>query len=273
MKTSRFRLLTGDRNAGDVFLPDDADGKLPVVVYCHGWGGNRLPGGSTRAVLDRAVRAGMAFVTFDFFGCGETGGSYSEMSYGRWTANLRDVVEWVALQRWADPAKVGCFGISSGTTPALRLAETDRTLAFVISVATCLGLFINMPNGPARVLVESWDTLASGGSAEVFRIPFTLEFFRDFIGSAPVYGLESISCPVYFLQGELDNPYRRADAWTGYQVMKRRGLPVAYQEIPGAGHGLDEAPERCADEVLGWLARIGIVGDGRAQSRPGATTA
>ncbi len=258
MRSERFILEAGDRNAGEVFLPDEVGGRVPVVVYCHGWSSNRVLGLSTQALRDRCLEESMALVSFDFFGCGETGGDYAQMTYGRWTDNLDAVCDWVMTREWADPAKIGCFGISSGTTPSLRLAARGR-LAFVVSVATCLGLFIHMPGGPGRVLVENWESLVGGGTATFSKMQFGLEFFRDFVGRAPVYELQSINCPVFFLRGKKDNPWRRADAWLGSEVMSRHGLRAKHLELENGGHDLAEVPDQCAAEVMQWLREIGII--------------
>jgi dipeptidyl aminopeptidase/acylaminoacyl peptidase len=256
--TISFRLEGGDANVGDVFLPGGARDRLPVIVYCHGWNGSKAARPTTDALRERASRIPMAFVAFDFFASGATGGSYSDMTYGRWTRNLEAVVDWVAAQEWADPARVGCYAVSSGTTAALRLAACGRKLAFVVSVATCIGLFIDMPLPPGRLLAENLASLAAGGTAPVFGVPFGLEFFRDFLAGAPVHVLPSIACPVFFLQGANDNPWRRSDAALGYDLLRRAGVPTRHRELEGGGHGLDEVPERCADEVIHWLQEIGI---------------
>ncbi|MFZ3386797.1 MAG: CocE/NonD family hydrolase [Candidatus Hydromicrobium sp.] len=254
-----FKLENGDNNSGTVYLPDFFDRKVPVVIYCHGWGGNRALNPSTQSLCSALLDSSAAMVTFDFWGCGDTGGSYNQMSYGRWTSNLKDVFEWVSQQEWADRQKIGCFSISSGTIAALRLAENCSEIAFVVSVATCLGLFIAMPDGPGRVLVEHWDTLVKGGMAEVFGVPFSIDFFKDFIGKAPAYNLKTISCPVFFLQGAADTVWRRSDAWIGFQVMQKNGLAVKYLEIEGGDHGLDNVPEQSAQEVINWLKEIRVL--------------
>jgi pimeloyl-ACP methyl ester carboxylesterase len=259
MTRSRFVLSNGDHNAGEVYLPDRRDGRLPLVIYCHGWNGNRELRPCTQALLDRCLPAGMGMLSFDFFGCGETGGDFSQMTYGRWTANLENVVDWVVQQEWADPSRIGCLAISSGTTAALRLAAASHKLSFVISVATALGLFIDMPDGPGRTLVDNWETLTGGGTAEVFGTKFTLDFFRDFIGRAPVYDLASITCPVFFLQGMLDDPWRRSDAWLGCRILEHRGVPVKHRELEKGGHGLDEVPDQCAEEIMNWLREIRVL--------------
>jgi pimeloyl-ACP methyl ester carboxylesterase len=259
MATRTFVLPAGDHNVGDVHLPDGGSGRRPVIIYCHGWNGSKEARPTTRALLDRCLPAGLSMVSFDFFGCGATEGDYRKMTYARWMSNLEGVVDWVAAQEWADPSRIGCFAVSSGTTAALRLAAASKKVAFVISVATALGLFMDMPNGPGRTLVEHWDTLNGGGCATVFGTEFPLEFFRDFISRAPAYDLPHVTCPVFFLQGKLDNPWRRADAWLGFKVLEASGLPVKHVELDNGGHGLDEVPDLCAEEVMGWLREIGIV--------------
>lgn len=254
MKTIPFQLTSGDANHGTVYLPDVASGPLPVVIYCHGWGGTqKLPPAveSLRKLLEARPAA---LVSFDFFGGGLTGGSYTQMTYGRWQANLTEIFKWVAQQPWADRARIGTFAISSGTTAALRHAISSTDAAFVISVATCLGAFIGMPNPPGRILVEHFDDIAAGKTAELFGTQFGFEFFRDFLGHAPIYDLKSIRCPVFFLQGAVDNDWRRTDAWLGYQRLKGQG--ARYLEVENGDHGLDHVADQAAAIAFGWLQEI-----------------
>lgn len=258
MSTYNFQLEAGDHNVGTVYRPD-ASGPLPVVIYCHGWASNRALKGSSQSLCDALLKSSAAMVTFDFFGCGETGGPYAQMSYGRWAANLHDVFQWLLTQDWVDPEKVGCFSISSGTTAALRHAEDTREPAFVVSVATCLGLFISMPNSPAKLLAENLEQLAQGGTTDLYGVPFGVDFFKDFLGRAPVYNLPAITCPVFFLQGAADNIWRRSDAWIGYQMMQQYGLQSKYLELADGDHGLNNMAEKSTEEIIKWLKEIKIL--------------
>jgi 2-polyprenyl-3-methyl-5-hydroxy-6-metoxy-1,4-benzoquinol methylase/dienelactone hydrolase len=253
------RLDNDDRNVCTVYLPDRQSRHVPIMVFCHGWGADRRLGTAPRAVLERLIQRGVGMVSLDFYGCGDTGGDYAGMTYGRWTANLEDLVDWVASQDWADPSRIGAWGISSGTTPALRLAELSSKLAWVVSTATCLGLFIGMPNCPPKVLLDNLPELRSGGTARIFHTDFPLAFFTDFIGDAPVYNLDKMTCPVLFLTGGRDNVWRRADALIGYEVLQRHALPVKQVMLEEGGHGLDEVSERAAEEIEAWLAEIEVV--------------
>ncbi|GCE15378.1 alpha/beta hydrolase family protein [Tengunoibacter tsumagoiensis] len=260
MKTSTFRLETGDQNSGIVYLPDEWQAQLPVLIICHGWGGDKTLNVFAEQVCQRLIALSMAVVAFDFFGCGETGGDYRFMTYGRWADNLSDVCTYVAAQEWADPHNIGALGISSGTTAVLRCAITYPTqLAFVISVATALGNYIHMPAGPAKLLVDHLDTLSAGGTVELYGTQFGLDFFKDFVSNAPLYHLQNITCPVFFLQGGVDNIYRRTDARLGYEILKRLNQPVDYLEIEHGNHGLETAPEEGTMAVLNWLHEQGIV--------------
>src|SRR5438067_13408590 len=124
------------------------------MIYCHGWGGRGDLPPLMLAVRQRLLEVPAAVVTFDFFGCGGTGGDYSDMTYARWAENLAAVYEYVAQQNWADADRIGLLGISSGTNAVFRFAAIARP-AFVISVVTCLGLFMNMPNAPGNVMIDN----------------------------------------------------------------------------------------------------------------------
>jgi pimeloyl-ACP methyl ester carboxylesterase len=250
-----FRLATGDLNVGTVYLPSEAVVNIPVIIYCHGWGGNRQLWKPTQILCDRAMKEGVALVTFDFFGCGETGGSYNQMTYLRWKDNLSEIVSWVADQPFSDKDKIGCYSFSSGSTAALRLAIEDNSLAFVVSVGTCISAHIGMGSGgPAKLLVDNLNALSSSGTASIFGVDFGIDFFLDTISKAPIHSMDKINCPVLFLQGTADNAFRCADAKMAFDLMARKNpaLP-AYISLEGGTHELDNMAEKAIDIVFEWL--------------------
>ena len=260
MRSREFRLEGGDRNVGTAYLPVDTQKPSPVLIACHGWKFHRALTPFTTALVERLTARGMFVVTLDFFGCGETGGDYAEMTYGRWAENVAAVFAEVATWDTVDAARIGCLGISSGSTAALRFARDERRAAFVVSVATCLGLYINMPHSPARTLSENMETLLSGGTARVFDVRFPLTFFTDFVQHAPLYDVQEIACPVLFLQGAEDNVWRRSDAWTGNALRQRANAATWHVEIEGGDHGLDSRPKESVDALEHWLEGRGMLG-------------
>ncbi len=261
MREFTFRLDGGDRNVGIAYVPEAANGSGPVLVYCHGYAGSKKLSPFTTELLLRAEEAGLAVVLFDLFGCGETGGSLDDMTYGRWAQNTSDVVDYVATQPWADAARIGAVGVSSGSLAALRAALDTGRLAFVASIATCITVHVGMPaDSPTRVLAEELETLVAGGRATYFGADVPLDFYRDYILEAPVYRLGEIGCPVLFLQGAEDNIWRRSDAWIGHQLLLRAGKETRHREIEGGDHNLDSGRQEALGELIDWLRQIGISG-------------
>ncbi|MHB1153515.1 MAG: alpha/beta hydrolase family protein [Eubacteriales bacterium] len=251
-----FNLSVGDKNVGTVYLPDENCIKLPVIIYCHGWGGNR----SLPAALNWSLEEKVAIVTFDFYGCGDTGGNYNQMTYRRWKENLYDIITWVSEQRFADIARIGCYVFSSGSTAALRLAAEDNRIRFIISVGTCISAHIGMSNGgPGKLLADNFEELQSGGTATIFGVDFPLDFFRDTVSNAPIQTIKNIKCPTLFLQGTADNVYRCADARMAYDLMRYENNPTELVEINGGNHGLDNVADEASKVIMNWLAVKGIL--------------
>jgi len=246
-----FQLTTGDQNKGTVYLPNEHATNLPVVIYCHGWGGSRHLGPAESALRDQAMKSNYALVAFDFYACGETGGDYRLMRYGRWKDNLAEVFAWCAVQPFANKTKIGCYSCSSGSMAALRFAAENHNIAFVISVGTAIHLV-----GVAKTLADHAAGLLVGEQHEFLGTTFGMDFFVDTVGNAPVHNLHNIQCPVLFLQGGNDSPWRCADARLGHDIMKRKNLPATYIEILGGNHGLENVPDEAVCHTFAWLSAV-----------------
>jgi dienelactone hydrolase len=157
MNASRFQLPGGDRNVGTVYLPEVGPTTVAVLIVCLGGATHRQLFPFTAELCARAVDAGLAVVTFDFYSWGETAGDPRQGTYGRWAVNLADVCSYVSAQEWADARRIGALGISAGSTAMLRCAIDTRKLAAGIAVATFLGHYVGMPEGPAKLFVDHLD--------------------------------------------------------------------------------------------------------------------
>ena len=259
MITYDFRLTTGDFNVGTVYLPSKDVESVPVIIYCHGFGGKRQLWTPTQALCDKAMKAGVALVTFDFFGCGETGGNYEQMTYSRWKENLSDIIAWVKSQPFSNADKIGCYAFSSGSTAAFRLAAESEQLDFIISVGTCISTHFGMGSGgPAKLLADNLDGLLSGSTANLFGINFGIDFYIDTISKAPIHVMSKIKCPVLFLQGTADNTFRCADAKMAYDLMtlSNPNTKTTYKPIEGGEHELDNKADEAMSVAFEWLVPL-----------------
>lgn len=252
-----FQINNNDKNIGIAYLPKQDSINLPVIIYCHGWGGNMILGNTAEKLCEKALSNNFSFIAFDFYGCGKTGGNYQFMTYKRWKDNLKDIINWTSNQTFADKNKIGCYSISSGTTAALRCEIEENNLAFIISVATCISTHINMSKGgPAKVFVDNVQKLLSGDTVNILNTDFYADFYIDTISNAPIHNLSKIKCPVLFLQGTADNPFRIADARIGFQQMKYYNLSPTHIEIEGGNHCLDNVSEKAVIIIEDWLKKI-----------------
>jgi len=252
-----FALSVGDRNIGTVYLPGEHAVNVPVIIYCHGWGSNRTLGDPIKEICKRAMSENVAIVTVDFFGCGDTGGNYSQMTYTRWKNNLSDTLSWIISQPFANKDEIGCCAFSSGSTAALRLATEDMRLAFVISIGTCISAHIGMNGGgPSKILADDLDKLLQGDTSKLFGVDFGMGFYLDTVSKAPIHTMDRIKCPVLFLQGMDDNPFRCADAKMGYDLSKNNHPQTAYISVENGNHGLDNMPEVATEIIFNWLIPV-----------------
>ena len=257
MHTYTFQLPNADKNMGTVYLPNETANNCPIMVFCHGWGGDRVLSPANKVVCDTALSQGIAFVTLDFYGCGDTGGDYSGMTYGRWAENLADLITWIEEQSFADKNKIGCYSISSGTTTALRLAAYDHRIAYVVSIATCISGPFGMNNGgPTKKFADHCRELVNGGKQEIFGVEFALDFFADTIGNAPIHTIKNIECPVLIMQRMADNTFRLADAKMAYDLLCQAERTVKYIEIPDGDHGLGNTIDQAVEYTFSWLQEI-----------------
>ena len=172
MYTKYFRLKGGDRNFCRLYLPYKGAKNIPVIIYCHGWtsrfyGGGRILGGAPLAVRDLAIKNGMAFLAFDNFGEWRTWGNNRYFTHARWGEGVNAAYEWVIKSGLSTEGKIGCFGISSGTTAAIRAEQKYNKLAFIVSVATCISNNIINKGGPKQFYIDHKEHLDGGGLSSI----------------------------------------------------------------------------------------------------------
>ncbi len=99
--------------SGEMLLPEDPS-PVPLVVFCHGFGGNRE---NLRAYAAAFAEAGFAALIFDFIGGGKTirsDGDPAEMSVLTEAADLAAVLESVRTDPEIDPERIFLVGESQG---------------------------------------------------------------------------------------------------------------------------------------------------------------
>jgi acetyl esterase/lipase len=233
-----------ERNKLDLYLPEKADGPLPVIVWIHGgaWsGGNKDFPGQALAFVGK----GYAVASI----------GYRLSQHATYPAQVEDckaAIRWLranAKTYQLDPEHIGVWGASAGghlvallgTTGGVKELEGKGGNAEQSSRVQAVVDFF----GPTDFL--QMDAHAVKGS-KLKHDPANSPESR-LIGGAiqqnvekvqranPVQYVTKDAPPFFIAHGEQDPLVPCHQSELLYEALKKAGVEVTFQKIPGAGHG------------------------------------
>ncbi len=122
-------MSASNRISGRLLLPGDR-GPYPCVIACH----SLLTSQATpiiRRMAEHLCAGGMAVLTFDFYGTGESGGPFREKRLQGMARNLTDAIAFLQGQYRIDSNRLGLWGRTSGGVVSLLAAERSGVRATV----------------------------------------------------------------------------------------------------------------------------------------------
>lgn len=221
----------GKRIRGRIYLPERQGEKLPIVIFCHGFGSNY------RELMHHGegfAEAGICCLFFDFCGGGPesfSDGGFEEMTVSTECEDLETVIGCVKALDYVDPRRVFLQGESMGglvsAMAAARRPEDIRALALWY---------------PAFVIPEGARKRYEAGEREVFGLRLGEAFDRE-AKDIDIYGiLPAYRGPVLMIHGDQDEIVPLCYSERALSVYGDARLIV----IPGAGHGYDGADSAAA---------------------------
>jgi dipeptidyl aminopeptidase/acylaminoacyl peptidase len=232
------------RNRSCAAPPDEGP---PVIVRCHGG-----PTSAASTALDPRTQfwttRGFAVLDVDYRGSTGYGRAYRERLYGNWGVfDVEDCIRaagHVADAGLADGARAFISGSSAGGYTVLcALTAGDRFRAG----ASLYGI------GDLALLIA--DT-------HKFESRYTQRLVGDdpavWHARSPLHHVDRIRCPVLLLQGAEDRVVPPEQSRQMAAALRARGVPVAYVEFAGEGHGFRRAEtlRRALEAELDFYARV-----------------
>jgi acetyl esterase/lipase len=230
-----------ERQVLDLYLPEAASGRLPLVVCIHG--GGWMSGNKEDCLrwVRRIVAAGLAAASINHRYCTES----------PWPAPLDDAqraVRWLrheAARYGLDAARFGATGSSSGGHLAvfLALAETRLPCADELSpYSSRVGCVVDC-YGPVDML---W-VMRSASAPIVERLigrDLSAESVADYLAASPLAMVRPPVPPMLIQHGELDVGETRGQVPIGIsrrlaELLRAAGGEAEFMMIPGQGHGWD----------------------------------
>ncbi|MBC2582516.1 S9 family peptidase [Clostridium sp. DJ247] len=95
-------------------------GKIPCVVFCHGFTGNRMEHHYMFVSIAKALESiNVASIRFDFTGSGESDGEFIDMSISTEIEDCQAVIEFCQTLDYIDKSNINILGFSMGGTIAV----------------------------------------------------------------------------------------------------------------------------------------------------------
>jgi pimeloyl-ACP methyl ester carboxylesterase len=127
---ARGRLLRGMIHRPPAANPRS---KAAVVVFFHGFTGDRM---ESHWIFIKCARTlalkGIASLRFDFYGSGESEGTFEQATLQSEISDARVAVRFVSRQKGIDPGRLGLCGLSLGGCVAACAAQAARARALVL---------------------------------------------------------------------------------------------------------------------------------------------
>ena len=182
-------------------------GAGPLLVFLPGYMSD-MTGAKAAALADWAASRGRACLRLDYSGCGASGGDFLDGSIGRWTADVRAVIDHVA-----PGAAVLLVGSSMGGWVALQagLGLGDRLAGLVLIAAAPdfpdWGLGI-IDSDRAALAAQGWFARPSDFDPGGYR--YSAAFIADAPSQRLLDNAIAITAPVVLLHGQRDDavPWR-----------------------------------------------------------------
>ncbi|MEA5593019.1 S9 family peptidase [Rivularia sp. UHCC 0363] len=226
------------------------DQKPPLLVKSHGG-----PTAATSSSLSYGIQywtsRGIAVLDVNYGGSTGYGREYRQRLDGNWgivdVDDCANGAKYLVEQNLVDGDRLAISGGSAGgytTLCALTFRDTFKAGASYYGVSDLEALARDTHKFESRYL----DRLV-GAYPEMKEI---------YVQRSPINFAENLTCPVIFLQGLEDKVVPPNQAESMIDILRNKGLPVAYVPFPGEQHGFRNAEniKRALEAELYFYSRV-----------------
>lgn len=185
------------------YIDQNPDGKVPLVIICHGFVGNRI--GTDRLFVQAArefAARGSIVIRFDYAGCGESGGVYGEHGLDSMIDQTRTALDYGLSLDCVDPLRVTLVGHSLGGAAALLTASKDRRVKSLVLWSAVGHPFHDIVRIVGR---EVYDRAISKGRADYRGYTLTPAFFESLQKHQPFQQASKFHGDVFLAHGTSDD--------------------------------------------------------------------
>ncbi|MCX8035842.1 MAG: alpha/beta hydrolase [Candidatus Sumerlaeia bacterium] len=248
----------GNSRSLDIYYPEKAEGKLPLIVWVHG--GAWMGGDKKSCPALRMLERGYVVASIN----------YRLSQEAIWPAQIQDckaAIRWLranADKYHIDPDRIGVWGSSAGGHLVALLGTTGDVKALegnegpqgvssrVQAVCDFFGPtdFTKIGNFPSNLNHNAPDSPES----KLLGVPI-LEHPEKCAEANPITYITKDDPPMLIMHGDKDMTVPINQSELLYEAMKKAGLDVTYHVVAGGGHGfggpeIDRMVNEFFDRVL-----------------------
>ncbi|MFU8794734.1 MAG: alpha/beta hydrolase [Dethiobacteria bacterium] len=225
-------------------------GEEKIVIVCHGFTGSKEGSGQAVTMGEKLIDHGFSTILFDFAGCGESEGSWKDISLSGQIEDLKCIVSWCRARGFN---KIVLTGRSFGGSTVIGYAARDKKISAVCTwaaVARLQLLFSPFINGKFEGDPDELITIA-GEDGEVF---LKRAFFQDLL-KHDLFEYASAISPrsLLIIHGSADDsvPYEDADL-----IYRATLEPKELIILEGANHRFSDHTGQVWEAFFTWLDRL-----------------
>ena len=239
---------SGETIVGLQTLPSIEKEKYPTVILVHGFWVTKKEYGMFDNLAKNLSEAEFLVYRFDFSGCGESEGDYSETSLTKLKSDLSKILDFVRLQLKVDNSRMGILAQSLGTATTVALEPQIKCLVMMGSTAHAkenLIKFFDKGYNPSGISVR---TKSDGKITKI-----KPQFWKDFEKYNLLESIKRIHCPILFIYGGEDDKVSISDTEAYFQNANE---PKEKIIIEGADHGMRPHREKMYKIAINWFKRF-----------------
>lgn len=237
---------------GILHKPDRVCADIPAIVLCHGFIGTKI---GLHRIFVKAARtfceAGYVVLRFDFSGCGDSDGDYSEITIDDQVNETLAAIEFLRHSEHQTD-KIFLIGHSMGGAVAALTAERAKNLTGLVMWAPVANMYCDILGIVGNRI---FDSVWQSGIGEYMGFELGLRFLKSLQQNLPLAAAQNYRGPVLIVHGTGDDEisYKNVDLYKA----KRRGLPFKtdIHLVLGADHTFSSSAweKEVFQATLNWM--------------------
>lgn len=211
------KIRINEKIAAILAVPENIQGKIPLVLFFHGFGSHKDEVGNTFAIAAEKLMANqIASIRVDFCGFGESDGKTEETTVDSLLQDAYSCITYISSLDFVDKDKIGICGFSLGAGIAILCQNSQNTAIKSIALLSPAG---NLPKDFQSYLgQDNYQRLSAANNAIILNlgwreISLTKKFTDSLECHSPFKSATSYYGAFFVIAGKNDFSYENANTY------------------------------------------------------------